>query len=382
MADGTAFECVGPGSIVAFGDGVSAPVELLGPLSRRAADVGGVTLVVGWSLAPMDDLDPSAFARIVALMGGYAVSPLLAAGQASYLPVRFGALPALLATGLRPDVLVSTVVERSDGFHFATDVSWQRVAVDGGASVVAVSRLGPSGDAGPAIPLHQVVVAGSAPAVVSSAPPPVVTDTHRVVAEHVISLIAAGGRVQYAPGALGEAVLDALRVPVHLDTGVLTDVGRRLDQRGLMHGQPIAPYSIGGAEMMEWVGERRCLSGVEVTHNCARLADGPPLFAVNTALRVDHFGQVNVEQSRGRVVAGIGGQPDYMAAATASREGLSIVALPTTFGGQSTLVEAFDGAVSTPSHDVDVVVTERGAAHLRGLDRRERARALRQLWGA
>jgi acyl-CoA hydrolase len=36
--------------------------------------------------------------------------------------------------------------------------------------------------------------------------------------------------------------------------------------------------------------------------------------------------------------------------------------------------------VSTPSHDVDILVTETGVADLRGLDRAERARAVRALW--
>jgi acyl-CoA hydrolase len=36
--------------------------------------------------------------------------------------------------------------------------------------------------------------------------------------------------------------------------------------------------------------------------------------------------------------------------------------------------------VTTPSQDVDVVVTERGAADLRGLDRPARRAALRELW--
>jgi acyl-CoA hydrolase len=36
--------------------------------------------------------------------------------------------------------------------------------------------------------------------------------------------------------------------------------------------------------------------------------------------------------------------------------------------------------VSTPRADVDLVVTELGVADLRGLDDRERARALRSIW--
>jgi acyl-CoA hydrolase len=36
--------------------------------------------------------------------------------------------------------------------------------------------------------------------------------------------------------------------------------------------------------------------------------------------------------------------------------------------------------VTTPGHDVDILVTERGALDLRGLDRAERAAAISDLW--
>jgi acyl-CoA hydrolase len=56
------------------------------------------------------------------------------------------------------------------------------------------------------------------------------------------------------------------------------------------------------------------------------------------------------------------------------------VALPSRQGGRSTLVERLESPVSTPGHDVDVVVTERGVADLRGLGRSERRSAIAALW--
>jgi acetyl-CoA hydrolase len=86
-------------------------------------------------------------------------------------------------------------------------------------------------------------------------------------------------------------------------------------------------------------------------------------------------GAVNVERVGGRVVAGPGGHPDFAAGASRSPGGLSIVALPSTAGGRSTIV-AVPEVVSTPRTDVDVVVTEHGVADLRHLDDRERAARL------
>jgi acyl-CoA hydrolase len=79
-------------------------------------------------------------------------------------------------------------------------------------------------------------------------------------------------------------------------------------------------------------------------------------------------------------VAGIGGQPDYAAAAARSVGGLSIVAVPTQRGLHRTLVERLGAPASTPGHDVDVVVTELGVADLRGLTRSERRAAIAAVW--
>jgi acyl-CoA hydrolase len=119
---------------------------------------------------------------------------------------------------------------------------------------------------------------------------------------------------------------------------------------------------------------------MEYTHDLTRLSTGTPFVAVNTAIEIDEQGQVNVEGTPGAAVGGIGGHSDYAVAAARSAGGLSIVALPSNHRGRPTLVERLSAPVSTVAHDVDVVVTEHGAADLRGLDRSERAAALHRLW--
>ncbi len=90
---------------------------------------------------------------------------------------------------------------------------------------------------------------------------------------------------------------------------------------------------------------------------------------------------MNVEGTTASTLGGIGGHPDFAAAAARST-GLSVVALATRHHGRPTLVDRLARPVSTPGHDVDVVVTEQGVADLRGLDRGERRDALLSLWGA
>src|SRR5512134_1353055 len=81
-----------------------------------------------------------------------------------------------------------------------------------------------------------------------------------------------------------------------------------------------------------------------------------------------------------RPYSGVGGQPDFMRGAARSRGGKAIIALPATAkgGAVSRIVPALDAGagVTTPRHDVQYVVTEYGAACLKGKTLRQRAEAL------
>jgi acyl-CoA hydrolase len=370
------------GSTVAFGDGAGVPAASAPALSAPAAEVGDVELLLGWFPGPFPYLDVSAFRSVRAFMGGYGHRRPIDEGGVAYVPARLGAVPALLQGPLRPDVLVASMRRGSEGgWCFTTEVSWQRAAVDAGAMVAALERpASPCADAGPPVPEDRVVVLGQSPdppAEIDWAEP---SDTDRVIAERLVPLLPDGVRLQVAPGPIGEAVLEALRRPVVLDTGVLTDAAVDLAERGLLAEDPVAPYLAGTSRLYRWADGRAILYGLEHTHDPVRLSAGRPFVAVQTALQVDVHGQPNVESVGGSALAGIGGQPDYAYAATRSAAGLSVLAVPTTRRGHPTLVEELDGAASTPSHDVDVVVTEFGVADLRGLDRASRRRAIAQLW--
>ena len=115
-------------------------------------------------------------------------------------------------------------------------------------------------------------------------------------------------------------------------------------------------------------------------HDPAFVAQLDRFVAINSALEVDLTGQVTAESLGGRQVAGIGGQFDFVLGAGGSREGASIIALPATGrdGAVSRIVSrlAPGAAVTTPRFVADWVVTEQGAARLKGRSERERAAAL------
>lgn len=365
---------------VAVADGVGADPEAVARV-LQGFDPASTDLLLGW--VPEGQLlsGLERFADVATVMGGFALRGPIDAGVVRYVTARLGAVPALLQGPLRPDLLVAPVSPVDGGFLLTTESAWVPAAIDAGAEVLGIERRGvPVLDAGLPVPTDRVRVVGR-----SSEPPTEVIwgepqDIHRALAERVVPLIPRGARVQYGPGPVGTAVIDAIALPVGIDTGMLSDAVVNLDRRGLLLGRAYAPYCGGTRLLYDWAPGRAVVDRVERTHDPVRLAGEPPLIAVNTALEIDLDGQVNVEAVGGSVVAGIGGHPDYAFGATRSAGGLSVVALPTRRGPHCTLVERLAAPVTTPSHDVDAVVTEHGVADLRGLDRSARRTAVAALW--
>jgi hypothetical protein len=378
-----------PGARVALADGCGSPRAAYPALSALARERGDLRLLTGWLPGPVDGLDLDAFADARTVMPGWGLRRAAEAGHVRAVPARLSAVPALVAGPLRPDLLVLAAAPGPVGPVLGAEVSWVRAVIDLGVplAVVLDPEL-PRAAAGPPLPDAQVFVLGEAPGgphVHTAATP---STEHEAIGRHVAALLTDGVRLQWAPGQLGAAVVDGVRaagVRVHADSGLLGDGVVALDEAGLLLSDPVATYLVGSPELYAWADARGragrpVVHRIEHTHDPSRLSADPPLVSVNTAVEIDHDGQVNVEGTRTALVGGIGGHPDYAAAAARSVRGLSVIALASQHRGRSTRVERLSRPVTTASHDVDVVVTEHGPADLRGLDRDERRRALDRIF--
>ena len=103
--------------------------------------------------------------------------------------------------------------------------------------------------------------------------------------------------------------------------------------------------------------------------------------AINNALSIDLLGQINSESVfGGRMINGIGGQPDTHLGALYSKGGRAITLLASTAldGSVSRIVPRFEAGeiVTIPRFFADTIVTEYGVARLLGMNHRERAEAL------
>jgi hypothetical protein len=364
-----------PGATVAIGDGVGAlrclddGSSVGAVVSAVARDVGSVRLILGWAPTPLDGIEVDSFTEVVALMPGWGVRKVLLSPTARFVPIRLSGIPALLAGVLCPDVLVTRVAERGGRLHFGTEVSWQRGLVDAGVPVLAIlDDTSPCADAGPPLDPGVVQVCGRSSEGPTCMPQKDPGPVHDALADAALRFVPEGVRLQYGPGQLGTALLRRAAVPLRIDTGLLTDAVVDMDKRGMLIDMPSATYLFGTKELYDWADGKPILRGIDYTHDLTRLSRGEPFVAVNTAIEIDPFGQVNVEGRGENVVGGIGGHPDYCAAARMSHGGLSIIAVPSTVNGNSPLVDQLSRPASTAAHDVDLIITESGYADLRGAD--------------
>lgn len=226
--------------------------------------------------------------------------------------------------------------------------------------------------------------------------PPTLASRSGPVAERIGALVAElirdGDCIETGVGAIPGAVLAALHghrdlgfhsgllsdgVMDLVEVGAVTGARKTIDQ-----GRLVAAMVLGSPRLYDWASgcDLIDLRTVDYTHDVRVIARLDNFVALNSAVEVDLFGQVNSEMVRGRQISGTGGAVDFMRGARMSAGGRSIVALEATAGGGrfSRMVPTLpaEHAATALRTDADIFVTEYGVADVRGLDLVERGRRL------
>jgi acyl-CoA hydrolase len=218
----------------------------------------------------------------------------------------------------------------------------------------------------------------------------------RAIAELVRPFIPDGATLQTGIGSIPSGVIGRLAESDGGDYGIHSEMfttglmrlhraGKVTNARkGVHDGVSITTFAAGTAELYDWLDgntDVRFLP-VDVVNSPEAIARNRRMITVNGALSIDLFGQVVADTLDGAQFSGIGGHEDFVAATGLQLEDRSLVCLPSlaTHDGQevSRLVARLPAGsvVTTPRHQLDVVVTEHGTAELRGRTVRERAFAL------
>ena len=222
------------------------------------------------------------------------------------------------------------------------------------------------------------------------------SDADLEIAKHAAAFVAEGATLQTGIGTIPSAIATELARGDRGEFGVhsemftnglmaLHEAGKVSNaHKGCYDGVSVATFAAGSAQLYEWLHENRDVAflPVELVNSTEAIARNQKMITINGALAIDVHGQVVADTINGKQFSGIGGHEDFIAGPALEVEDRSLLCLPATYTKEdqlrSRIVPWFEaGAViTTPRHQVDVVVTEYGAAELQGKTVHQRALAL------
>jgi len=382
-----------PGDRVVLGNACGEPVTLAGALLAQAAGIGGLSAFIATSFSGLFTPEATAGLEVLSMGAIGALRTLARAGRLGVIPCNLGQVGPMIETGLIGcDVaFVQVSPADADGYHSLGLVS-DHVRAAAARARVVVAEVN---DQVPFTYGERLAAAEIDYAVPVSRPPvelrpAAAGETDEAIAKHAAAYVEDGSVLQVGIGALPDAILRLLRdrrdLGVHSgmasdgmvdlsEAGVITNARKPMDR-----GVSIAGNLIGTRRLHQFAhrnpGLRMC--DTSYTHEPSVLARLDKLVTVNSAVEVDLTGQVNAEQAGSAYLGGTGGQVDFVRAGARSPGGHAIIALPATArdGTVSRITARLSGPVTTARSEVDVIVTEFGAAELKGRTLAERARRL------
>ena len=389
------------GDRVYVGSNCGQPVTLTDALAARAAELRGVEIVhlLTFGTAPYcaPGLEESFRANVVFVSAN--TREAVNAGRADYVPVFLSDVPRLFTEGHLPIDVAMVAVSPPDEHGYCS----LGVSVDIGLAALGSAKT-VIGEVQPAMPrthgagnVHVSEFQALCPArsPMLEHPSPESDDTSRAIARHVAALVPDGATVQTGFGRLPSAILAAfsdkndLGVHTEMFSDALLPLVRNgnVTCRAKTHfpGRVVSSFAIGTRALYDEIDDSPFYEFLptEVVNDPSVIAMHDRMVAINSAIEVDLTGQVVADSIGTTFYTGIGGQVDFVRGAARSKEGLAVIALPSTAcGGQESRITAFlkpGAGVVTSRGDVRTVVTEHGVAELFGKNVRQRAEALIQI---
>ncbi|MSO79872.1 MAG: 4-hydroxybutyrate CoA-transferase [Acidimicrobiia bacterium] len=225
------------------------------------------------------------------------------------------------------------------------------------------------------------------------------TDVERAIARQASEYIHDGSTLQTGIGGIPSAIAGLLAEGDGGDYGVHSEMfttglmklhlaGKVTNRhKGIFEGSSISTFAAGTQELNRWLdgNEEVRFLPVSVVNSPETIAANVNMVTINGALSVDLYSQAVADTIAGKQYSGIGGHEDFTAASGFQLEDRALLCMPSTMTVdeemRSRILPALPEGwvVTTPRHQVDVVITEYGAAELRACTVRERALALAEI---
>src|SRR5262245_785123 len=376
--------------------GCGEPVSLVREICRQSERLRGLSLIGGLHLGDYPFVRAEHPLRFVTWHMSPRLDEAHRQGRVEFVPLRYFDLVTQFARGghWAPDCVLVHVAPPDPRGYLSLGVSTSVALPAAREAPLVIAQVNPRmpRTRGNAV-LHRTQIDAwvEVDEPLLPYPPTPGGEVEGAIGQHVAALVPDGGTVQVGIGAIPQAVLEALGG--HRDLALhslIVDSAVALVERGVITGAR-KPFHRGRMDLAEAMGTPQLFAFLHdnravnmessaFVHDPEMVARLPGFVSINSALEVDLAGQVNAESLGPRQVAGIGGQFDFALGASRAPGGVNVIALPST--GRGGLVSrivprlAPGSAVTTPRFLADVVVTEHGAARLRGRGARERAAAL------
>jgi acyl-CoA hydrolase len=372
---------VRPDDSIIWGQACAEPQTLVEAVVSQRASLGAVGCFLGSSYSGIVKPEHADHLRLSSY-GGIGTNRALAdAGVLDILPVPYSQLAPLIRNGaIRADVVMVQVSPPNARGEYSLGLAadYPIPALDVCRAVVAeVNEQVPWTYTG------RVLTKGDFDLVVESSRPPAMPATRPpgelelAIAGNALPFVPHGAVLEFGIGLLPDAMCSVLgrHEGLRVHSGSVGDGVIELAQRRVV-SRIDGALLIGSRRLFDFAcdNDRVRLHSSEYTHGPSVLAKQQPFVAINSAVEVDLTGQVNGELADDSYVGAVGGALDFVRAANASPGGASIVLLPA-----ERIVERLSGPVSVPRSEAGIIVTERGAADLRGRTLKERQRLIQAL---
>jgi acetyl-CoA hydrolase len=372
-----------PGDTIVVGQACGEPQTLLEILVSQRPRLGTVGCFLGASYSGIVRPEHADHLRLASYCGTGSNRALADAGALDILPAPYSQIPALIRSGhIRCDVVFVQVSPPNARGEYSLGLAADYLvpALDMCRAIVAevnaqvpwtyTERLLRQED------FDALIETSRAPAVPRSRAP---GELELAIARNALPWIPDGAVLEFGIGALPDAVCSLLdrHEGLRVHSGAIGDGVVELLERNIV-SRVDGTLLIGTRRLFDFAreNERIRLHSSEQTHTVDALSKQPRFVAVNSAVEVDFTGQLNGEVADGSYVGAVGGALDFVRAANQSPGGVAITVAPA-----KRIVERLSGPVSVPRSEAGVIVTEKGAADLRGCSLAERARRLRAISG-
>lgn len=397
MSAEAALAKIKPNSRVAFGHAAGEPTYLIDTMTQHPEQFDNIDICHMVSLGDGLYCNPEMNQNFhhTSLFASTATRSAIHEGRADFMPCYFHQVPELFRTTLPVDValIMVTPPDRNGKVNLGVSCDYTRSLIDTADLVIAqVNNQMPwtYGETDIDICDIDCFVDYSAP--LPELKPAKLSAVEQSIGQYCSTLINDGDTLQLGIGAIPDAVLlsltDKKNLGIHsemISDGVVTlaEAGVITNLKKPVHtGTSIVTFLMGTKKLYDFVNHNPyiALYPVDYVNHPVTIAENDHIVCINSCVQVDLMGQVCSESVGLKQISGVGGQVDFVRGAAMSKNGISIIAMPSTAakGTVSKIVPLLDeGAVVTTSRcDVDYVITEYGIARLRGYSLKERACAL------